>query len=174
MKNTLLLFSLILIQLSVFSQTIDKSKSMVYFKIGNMGISNVKGTFSGFTGKVNFNPNQLESAKIDVCIDASSINTKNKKRDEHLRSEDFFEVVTYPTICFTSDKITKSGGKYIAQGKLTLHGVTKTIEIPLTFQDNKLTSFFTLDRFDYKIGEDTGTFMVGTEVEIAINCFLIP
>src|SRR5690554_7543859 len=85
MKNTLLLFSLILIQLSVFSQTIDKSKSMVYFKIGNMGISNVKGTFSGFTGKVNFNPNQLESAKIDVCIDASSINTKNKKRDEHLR-----------------------------------------------------------------------------------------
>src|SRR5690554_357642 len=174
LKNILLLSSFLLLQFTSVAQAIDQSKSMVYFKIGNMGFSSVKGTFSGFTGKVDFNPNQLSTAQIDVCIDAGSIDTRNKKRDDHLRSKDFFEVETYPKICFTSEKITKKAEEYIAYGKLQMHGVTQSVEIPLTLKDNKLTGFITVNRFDYKVGENIGTFMAGTEVDIMIHCFLKP
>ena len=172
-KNSFLFLSILLFQFSVYAQTIDNDKSVVDFKVGNMGgMNSVKGTFTGFSGKVKFDPKQLDASKIDVCIDASTINTKNNKRDEHLKSEDFFDIEKYPKICFTSTEITKHPQGYVAKGKLNMHGVTKTVEIPLIFENNKLTGMITIDRFDYKVGEDTGTFMVGTEVKIVIHCVL--
>jgi len=175
MKNILLLFSLFVFHFTAISQTIDNEKSIVNFKIGNMGgMNNVKGTFTGFSGNVKFDPTQLENSKIDVCIDAASINTGNKKRDDHLRSEDFFEVEKHSKICFTSEQIIKHPQGFVAKGKLKMHGVTLTVEIPLVFENNKLTGLLTVNRFDYKVGEDTGTFMVGADVEIVIQCVLKP
>lgn len=172
-KSFFLLLSLFILQISIYAQTIDNDKSVVSFKIGNMGgLNSVKGTFTGFSGKVKFDPNQLDASKIEVCIDASTVNTGNKKRDDHLRSEDFFEVEKYPKICFTSEGITKQSQGYVAKGKLKMHGITKTVEIPLTYENNTLLGSIVLNRFDYKIGEDTGTFMVGTEAKITIKCVL--
>ncbi|HLV40833.1 MAG TPA: YceI family protein [Brumimicrobium sp.] len=175
LKSLVLILSIALFQFSLTAQKIDKDKSIVNFKIGNMGgLNSVKGTFSGFSGNVVFSPHDLSSAKIDVCIDASTVNTGNKKRDNHLRTEDFFEVEKYPKICFNAKEIIKSTNGFIAKGTLKMHGVTKTVEIPLTYENNMLTGKLKVNRFDYKIGEDTGTFMVGTEAEITINCQLKP
>ncbi|MCX7550677.1 YceI family protein [Xanthomarina sp. F2636L] len=152
------------------SQTIDNNASEVSFKISNLGLNTVKGTFKNMSGTFNFNSADLENSNFDICIDAGTIDTGNKKRDTHLRSEDFFEVETYPTICFESTSIIKQEGKYLTKGNLTIHGVTKIVEIPFEFTNNTFSGDFELERLDYNIGEDTGTFMVGSTAKITITC----
>lgn len=154
------------------AQTIDKTNSVVNFKIKAMGMMSIKGTYSGFSGTVNFNPSDLNSSKIDVCIQTKTVNTGNKSRDEHIRSEDFLGVEKYPTICFVSSSIAKDGEGYVATGKLTLHGVTKTIKIPLTYSNKTLKGNIDLKRLDYKVGETIGTFKAGDDVSIEIICVL--
>lgn len=122
------------------------------------------------TGTVETNNQDLQ--QIQACIPASTVNTESKKRDKHLKNEDFFDVNNYPEICFQSSKITKQGNNYIAKGELTLHGVTKTIEIPLQVSNKQITGNFTINRLDYNVGESTGTFMVGDQVNLTISCTL--
>lgn len=167
-------FSLLflLVQFSVTAQSIDKEESTVYFKIGNMGINTVKGTFKGFSGGVQFDKNQVEKTRIDVCIDASSIKSGIDKRDEDLKNEEYLYVENFPKICFTSSNITKSEEGFTATGKLRLRDVTKTVEIPLKYEENTLKGGLTINRFDYNIGEDTGSFMMGEEIELLIHCVL--
>lgn len=156
--------------ISAAAQTIDSSKSGVKFEIGNMGVKKVKGTFSGMKGTIDFNPQNPAAAHFDVCIDASTVNTENEKRDNHLRNKDFFETDKYPEICFKSKEVTKTAEGYSVAGKLTAHGVTNDVTIPFTFNNNVFEGKFVLKRLDYKIGEGTNTFMVGNEVEVTITC----
>lgn len=156
------------------NQDIDTNTSEVSFKISNLGLNTVKGTFKNMTGTFNFNPADLENSNFDICIEVSTIDTGNNKRDTHLRSEDFFEVEKYPNICFTSISVVKHDGKYLTTGNLTIHGVTKVVEIPFEFTNNTFTGDFELERLDYKIGEDTGTFMVGSTANITITCVVKP
>jgi len=166
------LFTLLMFTTTFFSaaQEINKKESSVVFKAVNMEINTVKGVIKGFSGTINFSPDNLSNAKISVCIDAKTINTGNDKRDEHLRSADFFEVEKYPKICFTSTKIIKKEENYLAKGTLTMHGVSKEVKVPLIYKDNSLSGKITLQRLDFKIGEDTGGFMVSKEIEVYILC----
>jgi polyisoprenoid-binding protein YceI len=148
-------------------QTIDAAASKVKFEISNWSISTVEGTFGGMTGTVNINSEDLGNSKIDVCIDAKTVNTENEKRDEHLREEDFFHVEKFPTICFTSTSITTSPEGYIAKGTLTMHGESKEITIPLTYSNNTYNGKLTIDRTEFGVGSDSG-FMVGKEVSLEI------
>lgn len=154
----------------VNAQSIVTEKSMVNFEIGNMKFKTVEGTFSGMKGEVNFNSADISGSNFEVCIDAASVNTGNKKRDDHLRNEDFFHVDKYPTICFESTSITKNGTGFVAKGNLSMHGVTKQVEIPFTYNNNTFTGTLELKRLDYKVGESTGTFMVSNPVEMTITC----
>lgn len=156
---------------NVNSQVIDSNESLITFSVSNMKFNTVEGSFSGMTGEVDFQPNNLSSSIFDVCIDANSINTENEKRDNHLRNADFFEVETYPEICFESSSISKKSSGYIVKGMLTMHGVSKEIEIPFSYNQNQLIGKFELDRVDYRVG-DTGSFMVGREISIEIKCVL--
>ena len=106
--------------------------SHVKFKIGNMGISSVKGTFTGISGEVNFNTDLPSTSTFNVCIDAATVNTKIGKRDKHLRNEDFFYVEKYPTICFESKAVTKTKSGYSTKGTLTMLGMTKEVNIVFT------------------------------------------
>lgn len=153
------------------SQSIDTDQSIITFSVSNMKLNTVKGTFTGMMGDVIFNPNDLPSSKFDVCIDAKSIDTGNAKRDKHLRNEDFFEVETYPQICFKSSTITKTSDGYKVKGMLTMHGVSKTVEIPFTYNSKQLIGDIKLNRLDYKVG-GSGGFMVGKEITIQIKCVL--
>ena len=156
------------------NQTIDQNRSEVNFKINNLLINTVDGTFKNMTGTFNFNPEDLENSNFNICIDAATINTDNDKRDEHLRSADFFSVEKYPEICFTSTAIEKKDNTYITTGNLSLHGVTKTVQIPFEFSNNTFKGHFELERMDYGIGENTGNFMVGSTVKITITCVVNP
>jgi polyisoprenoid-binding protein YceI len=107
---------------------IDPDHSNVGFKVRHLMISNVKGNFEKHTGVVDINDKDITKSKVEVSIDTASINTNVQKRDEHLRSAEFFDVTKYPTMTFVSKKVAKAGkGKLKVTGDLTLHGITKQV-----------------------------------------------
>lgn len=108
--------------------TIDPDHSNVGFKVRHLMVSNVKGSFDKHSGTVEIDDKDITKSKVNVSIDTSSINTNVQKRDEHLRSADFFDVANYPTMTFVSKKVVKAGkDKLKVTGDLTLHGVTKQV-----------------------------------------------
>lgn len=132
--------------------------SEIGFKIKNFGIS-VDGSFKGLDGKIIFSEDTLSIAHFDVTIDAKTINTGIDQRDNHLRSEDYFEVTKYPSIRFVSDRITKSTNKdyLFIFGKLTIKGITRELSFPFKvrpIEKNQLLfeGEFGLDRRDFKVG----------------------
>jgi polyisoprenoid-binding protein YceI len=107
---------------------IDPDHSSVGFKVKHLMVSNVNGNFNKHTGVVEIDDKDITKSKVEVIIDTASINTNVTKRDEHLRSADFFDVAKYPTMTFISKKVTKAGkDKLNITGDLTLHGVTKEV-----------------------------------------------
>jgi len=107
---------------------IDSSHTSVEFTVRHMMISNVKGQFQKTTGTITANGNDPASAKIDVTIDASSVDTRVERRDAHLKSPDFLDVAKFPTITFKSTKVEAAGpNKWTMTGDLTVHGVTKPV-----------------------------------------------
>lgn len=171
MKTYLGILAFFIISTStIIAQNIDKKTSVVNFNVDNLGINNVKGTFKHMSGTFNFDPNELGNSSFDICIKASTINTDNNKRDTHLKTEDFFDVEKYPNICFTSTSISKTKDGYVTKGKLTIHGVTKAVEIPFQFNDKTFTGHFEVNRLDYNVGEGTGTFIVTDTIKIDITC----
>jgi polyisoprenoid-binding protein YceI len=110
------------------SWQIDPSHTSVEFTVRHMMISNVKGQFQKTTGTITANGNDPASAKIDVTIDASSVDTRVERRDAHLKSPDFLDVAKFPTITFKSTKVEADGpNKWKMTGDLTMHGVTRPV-----------------------------------------------
>jgi polyisoprenoid-binding protein YceI len=105
---------------------IDPEHSQVGFKVRHLMISNVKGEFAKYQGTVEIDDQDITRSRVNVTIDTASIDTGVVKRDEHLRSPDFFDVVTHPTMTFVSKKVAKAGeGQLKVTGDLTIRGVTK-------------------------------------------------
>ncbi len=119
-----------LTQSAVQTYTIDQTHSGVGFMVRHLGFSKVRGRFEQFAGTIQMTPGDLSTLSADVTIQADSITTNDEKRDAHLRSADFFEVETYPTLTFKSTSATaKTDDTFTLTGTLTLHGVTKTVEL---------------------------------------------
>lgn len=113
---------------------LDPAHSNASFTVRHMMVSNVRGEFTKLAGGVDVVSDDPTTAKVAVTIDAASINTREPKRDTHLRSADFFDVARFPTITFTSKKVERAGeGQYRLVGDLTIHGVTK--EVTLDVED---------------------------------------
>ena len=111
---------------------IDPDHSNLGFKIKHLMVSNVKGNFDKYSGIVEINEKDITKSKVEVTIDTNSVNTNVKKRDDHLRSADFFDVAKYPTMIFVSKKVTVVGpDKMKVTGEFTLHGVTKEVVLDL-------------------------------------------
>lgn len=159
--------------LQSFAQEVDTEKSLVLFSVRNMKIRSVDGIFTGLQGIILLNTPNKENAQIQVCLDAKSINTANEKRDAHLRNEDFFAVDRFPSICFTSTNVQfLSENQVLAKGKLTLHGISRDIEIPLTKIENTWISSFQVNRLDYEIGQKYSSFMIGEIISIEVKCLV--
>ncbi|PZM85899.1 MAG: protein yceI precursor [Candidatus Melainabacteria bacterium] len=110
--------------------TIDPMHTAANFSIKHMMISTVRGGFGKVSGTVEYDGKNLAKAKVDATIDASSINTNEAKRDEHLRGKDFFDTEKFPNITFKSTAIKPKGkGKFAMTGDLTMHGVTKPVTL---------------------------------------------
>lgn len=112
---------------------IDVTHTNVGFAVRHMMVSNVRGNFTGIEGTVDGDPNNLTDAKIHFNIDTSTINTSNEDRDNHLRSDDFFDVEKYPNITFDSTDIVETGeDEYDVTGDLTIKDVNKKITFKVT------------------------------------------
>ncbi|PRD56390.1 YceI family protein [Sphingobacterium gobiense] len=106
---------------------LDRAHSELEFKVKHMMISNVKGVFLDFDVKVDGSPKDLSQALVSVEIRTASINTKSESRDEHLRSAEFFDASTYPSINFRTTEIEKTGDdEFNLTGDLTIKDITKT------------------------------------------------
>ena len=107
---------------------LDAVHSVAEFKVKHMMISNVKGQFTGVSGVLTFDENDLDSSRVEATIDAASISTRDAQRDGHLKSADFFDVEKYPTLSFKSTAVKRTGeGELAATGDLTIHGVTRQV-----------------------------------------------
>lgn len=128
-------------------------------------LSLVPGHFDRFHGQVQFDPKDLPGSSIKLVIEAASLTTGVEKRDDHLRSAEFFDAENYPEIVFESKEIRSiNGTEYEAEGSLTMHGVTKNVIVPFTFlgiADHPaeeclfvlgFESVFTVSRLAYGVG----------------------
>ena len=113
---------------------VDSDHSVAAFSIVHMMISHVRGQFNRITGKIFFDPQNIAASSVELKIDASSIITGIQKRDEHLRSADFFDVEKYPEISFRSTRIDSVEGNLAkVTGDLTLRGITRRIVVDTEF-----------------------------------------
>jgi len=143
-----------------------------------MGFNTVEGKIDRMAGAVTFGPAGNIPVSCDISLPVSRINTENESRDEHLLKPDFFDAAAYPNIRFQSQSIQSAGEGFSVDGKLTLRGVTRQVSIPIKAFPTGLaagigivyTGTFRINRLDYGIATDTGTLMVGNEVEIDIYC----
>ena len=109
---------------------IDPDHSSFQFKVRHMTVSNVTGEFKKVKGIASIDENDLTGLKVEVTLDAASVNTDHAKRDDHLKGGDFLDVARYPTITFVSKKVVKVGENRLkVVGDLTLHGVTREVTV---------------------------------------------
>ena len=112
--------------------SIDASHSTTTFAVRHLVISTVRGEFTKTSGAVTIDDKDVAKSSVEATIDASTISTREAKRDEHLKSPDFLDTAKYPTITFKSTKVAKAGkDKLKVTGDLTLHGVTKPVVLDI-------------------------------------------
>jgi polyisoprenoid-binding protein YceI len=154
----------------VLLKPIDNSGA-VTFVIENLGFD-VKGSFTGIEGSLEYDESNLSASKFNVSVQASTVNTSNKTRDKHLRGEDYFNVTQHPLIKITSSKIAKSvtPGYLVFFGQLTMKGVAKDISFPFkAVPENdgyRFTGSFKIKRRDFGVG---GRSTVSNDVDIKLN-----
>ncbi len=168
---------------------IDPVHSAAQFSVRHMMISNVRGEFNKVSGSVVYDGHDPTAARVDATIDAGSLNTREEKRDAHLKGPDFFDVASFPTITFVSKKIEKQAdGKLKMTGDLTMHGVTRPVSLAVEgpskpvkdMQGNErvgASATTTINRKDFgltwnKILE-TGGVAVGDDVAVTIDVELV-
>lgn len=114
-------------QTSTSVWTIDPAHSSVEFAVKHMMFTTVKGRFSGVAGQIELNEQDLADSFVNVTIDAATIDTRDEKRNGHLRSADFFDVEQHPELTFKSTKVTVKGDDFKVTGDLMMHGVTRPV-----------------------------------------------
>lgn len=167
------------------SWDLDPSHTSAEFKVRHLMVSDVRGGFGTVSGTAEYDPAKPASLQVEATIDAASINTRDAKRDEHLRSPDFFDVANHPTLTFKSKKAASAGkGKIKLTGDLTIRGVTREV----TFQVEGLGAPVTdpwgnesiggrattkINRKDFGLtwnkALETGGVLVGDQVQIDLD-----
>ncbi|PLY04526.1 MAG: polyisoprenoid-binding protein [Desulfuromonas sp.] len=165
------------------SYTIDPVHSQVHFTIPHLMVFKVRGDFSDFTGSVEFDAKNGKLTKTEATIQIASLDTREPKRDEHLKSPDFFAANQHPTMTFTSTKVEGNGSDMTVTGDLTIRGVTREVTLKGGYQGsntdpwgNERIGFAaetTINRHDYGLNWnkalETGGVVVGEEVVIGLE-----
>lgn len=157
---------------------IDAVHSTAGFKVRHLGVSNVKGIFDDISGVINLDRANVSKSSVKVVIKTDSVDSNNEKRDEHLKSEDFFDAKNFPEMTFVSTGVKKTGKDTLeVTGDFTLHGVTKRIKVKVEkvgeATDPKAgtrigyDAEFNIKRSDYGMGKMIPA--VGDKVSISLS-----
>ncbi len=167
---------------------LDTSHSEVTFAVRHMMISTVRGKFNKFSGTIDFNEADPAKSAVNVSIDAASIDTRDEKRDGHLKSGDFFDVEKFPALTFKSTRVEKvsdnSGRVY---GDLTIRDVTRPVVLEVEYAGQARSPWGTtsagfsattkINRKDFglswNVALETGGVLVGEDISIAIEAELV-
>jgi polyisoprenoid-binding protein YceI len=164
---------------------IDPRHSSAQFGVTHLMISTVRGEFHGVKGTVVLDDKDITKSTVDVSIDATSVDTREPDRDKHLKSADFFDVATYPSISFKSTKVAQvSCGQLKVTGDLTIRGVTKQVVLnvdgpkapikdPWGLQRSAVSATTKINRQDFGVSWnkalDSGGVMVADDVNITLD-----
>lgn len=173
-------------QLTPGTWNVDPTHSSLTFVVRHLMVSKVRGRFGAFAGTATINEEKLLSS-VTATAEVASIDTSDAGRDEHLKSADFFDVASFPTIGFKSTKITGSGSDYTLLADLTIKGVTKSVAFDLEFdgvgQDpwgNTKAGFSAeaeINRKDWglewNVALETGGVLVGEKVKLSLDIQLV-
>ncbi|MFZ0389856.1 MAG: YceI family protein [Calditrichia bacterium] len=167
---------------------IDPVHSNIGFSVRHMVISNVEGEFQEVDAVLTWDEDNPENSAIKATVQTSSIDTDNEKRDNHLRSADFFDSETHPEMTFESKNIKKvDENEYIAKGDLTIRGITREVEVPITilgkikdpYGNTRIgaQSSFVVNRHDFNLNWnkmlESGGLVVGEDVKINLDVQMI-
>jgi polyisoprenoid-binding protein YceI len=164
---------------------LDPVHSIAEFKVKHMMISNVKGQFTGISGVLTLDEGDVAKSRVEVAIDARSINTRDLQRDTHLKSAEFFDVERYPVLSFRSTRVKSAGdGDLTVTGDLTIHGVSREVVFdvegftppakdPWGGTRIGLTAATKINRKDYGLtwnaALEAGGILLGDEVTITLD-----
>jgi polyisoprenoid-binding protein YceI len=183
MKKVSILMTALMLSAASFAQTwtVDKGHSKVGFTVTHLMVNDIDGNFKNFDASIMSSRPDFSDAQFTFTAQTNSVFTDNDKRDEHLRSPDFFDAANNPTINFVSRSVKKVGDKKLKiTGDLTMHGITKTVVLeasyrgpmthPMTHKPDvgfKITG--KVKRADFKLGDKFPNAMVSDEVTITAN-----
>ena len=156
---------------------VDVTHSAALFQVKHFGISFISGRFTDISGTIGVDRENLENSSVEIVIGTASVNTDLEERDEHLRNADFFDVEKYPTMSFKSSKIKKITDTIgEVTGSFTLHGVTRTITMNVTFLGEfdvpwgqhraGFETSFTIQRSDYGMNKLLGP--AGDKIQVTL------
>ncbi|HEX2272684.1 MAG TPA: YceI family protein [Acidimicrobiales bacterium] len=158
------------------------SHSAVEFSVRHLGLVKVRGGFDRFRGTIEIGKQPMDS-RVEVAIDASSVDTRDAIRDEHLRSPDFLDVGRYPTIEFRSRRVRSDAGHFLVDGHLTVRGVTRPVTLEVTFEGSTrdawgetrigFTAATEIDRDEFRLtwnrALEGGGWLIGKQVTIELS-----
>jgi polyisoprenoid-binding protein YceI len=162
---------------------LDRAHTTVEFIVRHLMITKVRGRFTAFDGQIELASNTDLPLSIAATIDAGSIDTREEQRDAHLRSADFFEVEKFPHLIFESTRISGTPDDFTIDGKLTIRGVTRDVNLTGSFEGRATdpwggsrigyAAHTTINRKDFGLAWnaalETGGVVVGDEVRIELN-----
>jgi polyisoprenoid-binding protein YceI len=170
------------------SWQIDPAHSEINFTVRHMMISNVRGGFEKFSGTVDFDEQTPANSKVDVQIDAASINTREEKRDAHLRSPDFLDVERYPTLTFKSTRVEPQDKNHARLfGDLTIKGLSHPVVLDVEYSGMSKSPWGTTSAgftattrisrkkwgLEWNVALETGGWLVGDEIKIDLELELV-
>lgn len=168
--------------------TIDAGHSTVQFSVRHLAIANVKGVFQKFSGQVVWDAANPAAARLEATVDVNSIDTRQAKRDAHLKSADFLDAAKFPSMTFQSRTVKKTPAGLEMTGDLTLHGVTKAVTFAVEGPTGEIrdqmggrrmgaTATAKINRKEFGLNYnallETGGMVVGEEVTITIEAELV-
>jgi polyisoprenoid-binding protein YceI len=161
--------------------TVDTTHTVLGFRASTL-LFDVPGRFTRYRMDISGDPASLEGFRVRVDIDARSVDTGNRTRDEHLRSPDFFNVARFPRIIFESTQAKREGDSVIVRGTLNLHGITKDLELPFRFAQGmngageatwSYRASLPLDRIAYGVGAESVAAKISLKNQVELDLLLV-
>ncbi len=163
---------------------IDPMHTAVEFSARHLMVSTVRGNFTEVSGELDYDPENPGAARLEVTVGVASVNTREPKRDEHLRSADFFDAENHPAMTYRSREVRAVGGeRLVVQGDLTIRGTTRPVELdvhvngitrsPYGMRVAGFEATTTINRKDFglnwNVALETGGWMVSEEIKVTID-----